>query len=306
VTDAPLPRPTSVRDIRRREDRGIYALSFFLPPVKREAAYAVLAFRRLIHSAIDNSDQPGDSVDLRLDLFRDRLEEIYAGRLELPERPFRDEAQHTLAAIAAVVRQFEIPKQHFLDLAEARRMELTVSRYATWNALQQYLDRAAGSIARVMAGVLGVRHSEAAERLATLSQAIQLTAILCCLGDVGGNGTIFLPLEDLARLKYSERQLQSRVANEALAPLIKFEIDRARDLYRRGAEGICWLADDGSRFAVAAFAVLNVRRLKVIEAQPYNVFARRPALRPHQQLACVAAAWRLARRTEDHPLPDVF
>jgi phytoene synthase len=110
----------------------------------------------------------------------------------------------------------------------------------------------------------------------------------------------------LARFKYSERQLQTGVVNESLVSLMKFEIDRARQLYRRGAEGICWLADDGSRFAVAALAVLNSRVLKIIEQQRYNMFAHRPTLRPHQQLASLSAAWRLARRMDDQPMPDVF
>src|SRR5690349_15273521 len=117
---------------------GLAFASHFLPRPKRDAARVVVAFRRLIHEAIDHPTHPGDTIDARLDLFRDRLDEIYGNRYQLPRPEFRDPSQHTIAAFAEVVRRFEIPKPLVLELAEARRSDLTVARYATWNALRAY------------------------------------------------------------------------------------------------------------------------------------------------------------------------
>jgi phytoene synthase len=288
-------------------DKNLCFASYFIPQPKRDAARAVFAFRRLIHTAIDHPTHPGDTVDTRVDLFRDRLDEIYDGRFELPRPESRDEAQRTLAAFSDAVHRFGIPKQCVLALAEARRMDLTVTRYATWNALVAYCDHAAGSFGRILSAIVGVRHSGAAAQLATLGVAIHFTGALAAVADdAATRGRIYLPLEDLARFGYSERQLLARESNDRSRALIRFEVERARQLFREGAAGLCWIADDGSRFAAAAVAMLHARMLDVIERQGYDVFSRPNALRLRHKPGALFVAWQLARRTETESMPDLF
>src|SRR5215212_1501756 len=97
-----------VRDVCRRHARSFYFASHFLPRAKREAAYAVYAFCRMVDDAIDADDAaiesaaglrdhpaavmpyrpgpatvaactacgPTDPLDARLGMFRDRLDDI--------------------------------------------------------------------------------------------------------------------------------------------------------------------------------------------------------------------------------------
>src|SRR4051795_7887912 len=101
------------RAICRQQAKSFYFASFFLPKHKRNAAYAVYAFCRMIDDAIDQDDASiettGSSssscgtcggIDSRISLFRDRLDEIYCGTLELPNSEFRSETQHVLFAFS--------------------------------------------------------------------------------------------------------------------------------------------------------------------------------------------------------------
>jgi phytoene synthase len=285
----------------------------FLPREKRDATHAVYAFSRMIVDAIDqpsSQDGPGgcsgDSLTGRIAMFGEKLTEIYDQRLELPNAQFRSTDQHVLHAISLTIHRYEIPRHHFLDLAEGCRMRQTVSRYATWNSLEKYLHLTGGAAARAVCCVLGVTHSDAAEQIAKLGIAMQLTTILRDIKQDRDRGRIYLPLEDLARFRYSEKDLATGTVNEQFRELMRFEIARARQLYRDGAQGICWLAGDGSRMAASVLTVLHSGVLKAIDRQDYDVFRRITCLSRLQKLACLPRAWRIARREADEPPPTLL
>ena len=323
------PAFAAARQLCRRHAKSFFFASSFLPRPKRDAAYAVYAFCRMIGDAIDlpregesaGADQTlrhrpleasssccsADGLDGRLMMLRDRLDEIYDGQLELPLPASRSEAQHALRAFELTVRRYDIPKQHFLDFAHGRRTDLTVRRYATWGSLEKYCYHAAGVVGLMMAGVFGVTHSGAGAHAVKMGNAMRLTAILRDVReDHERHGRIYLPLEDLTRFRYSERDLAGGVVNDNFRELMRFEVARARTLYHEGAEGLCWLAGDGSRLAAATMATVHSGVLDAIERQQYDVFARRARLTTPQKLRRLPLAWRLARRGSDEPLPDVF
>jgi phytoene synthase len=305
------------RAICKQNAKSFYFASFFLPQRKRYAAYAVYAFCRMIDDAIDLDDASVESsggtscgscggVDARLALFRDRLDEVYAGTLELPDPAFRSLTQHVLFAFSKTVERYEIPREYFLDLAEGCRMDLTVKRYATWASLQKYCYHVAGVVGLIMSGIFGVRSSEAGEYAIAMGNAMQLTNILRDVREDWRLGRIYLPLEDLARFGYSQTDLSRGVVNDAFRRLMKFEVARARSLYREASKGLCWLVDDGSRLTASAMAVIYSGILDVIERQHYDVFRRRAALTTGQKLRRLPASWRLAKREDGQPMPRVF
>ena len=87
---------------------------------------------------------------------------------------------------------------------------------------------------------------------------------------------------------------------------MRFEIARARRFFQEGAEGLCWLADDGSRLTVSMLAAMSTGVLDAIERQGYDVFRRRPALTAAQNLRRLPLAWTLSRRRPGERLPNVF
>jgi len=249
---------------------------------------------------------PTGSMDARVGLLRERLDEIYDGRLELPRPESRSEPQHALHAFALSARRHHIPRQYFVDLADALRRDETVMRYATWASLARQCRQGPGSVALALGAVFGVTHSGAGEHAVQLATAMRLTTILCDLKADRDRGKIYLPLEDLARFRYSERDLARGTVNDPFRELIRFEIARARGLFRDGAEGLCWLGDDGSRLTVSALAANAAGLLDAIERQGCDVFTRPPSLSAGQKLRRLPVAWSLSRRRPGERMPDVF
>lgn len=292
----------------------------FLPQPKRDAASALCAFAQMTREAMTAAD-PGDEAramtavpeaascgagDARLQMFRDRVAEIYGGRVELPLPEFRSPDQHILHGVSLTVRRHQVPQDLLLTLAEGWRHDAGVRRYATWKALREHCHRTGGPIGAMLVAVLGATHSDAASFAADLGAAARFTGILCHVGAHARSGRIYLPQEDLARFRNGERELVAGIANDRFAELMRFEAGRARDLFRSAAEGICWLADHKSMFAVAMAVMFWCSLLSEIERRPQDVLGGGIRLTTMQKLGCSIAAWRLARRRPGRPLPDVF
>ena len=309
----------AAREICRRHARSFYFASFFLPKHKRDAAYAVYSFCRMIDDAIDLPEQEAQrepsvvggaccstsGLDARLGMFHARLDEIYANGLRPPEEG-ADETNAALYAFAQTVHRYSIPKEYFLDLAEGCRMDLTIKRYATWASLERYCYHVAGVVGLIMCGVFGLTNSDAHRQAVLMGNAMQLTNILRDIREDYERGRIYLPQEDLARFGYSEKDLARGVVNERFVELMKFEVARARQMYREGAQGLCWLAGDGSRLTASTMAVIYGGILDAIERRNYDVFSGRAHLTTMQKVRRLPGAWRLARRGDGEALPAVF
>jgi len=311
-------------NVCRRTAPDVYFASAFLPRAKRDAAHALFAFCRLIRDAIDSAGEEAgaaalrhrplnvasmpsngeasqgsccsaDPLEQRLSLLRDRLDDLYAGQLELPAPAARSEEQHVLHAFSAAEARYQIQRQDLLDFARGCGIGLTVRRYATWASLERDCRLAGGAAARAAASVLGVTHSGAGDYATQAGVAIRLTSLLCQLKADVGQGRVYLPLEDLAQFRYAERELAADVASENFRRLMQFEIERARRLYDEAAGGLRWVVNDGSRLAAAILLARHMALLDAIKRQGYDVFSKPPVLTRAQRLRALPLAWRLAR-----------
>lgn len=287
-----LPAYEAARQICREHARSFYFASHFLPRPKRDHAYAVYAFCRLLDDAADEASSP-EAVDR----FVAALDAAYACSMSVPLIAARQDgaAELALAAFAHTVRVCRIPKQHFLDLAAGCRMDFTVSRYATWPDLERYCYHVAGVVGLIMCHVFDLRDERAKAQAIAMGNAMQLTNILRDVREDLDRGRLYLPVEDLDRFRVTEADLQTRRLTPAIADLIAFEIARARSLYAEGALGLCRLPDDGSRLTACVMGVVYAGILDAIERQRLDVFAGRARLSTLQKIARLPAAVRLAR-----------
>jgi phytoene/squalene synthetase len=281
----------------------------FLDRSRRDAVRAVAAFFGMIADAIGRDPAElsgghglrqhpavvspaggccgwGESEAL-LATFRDRLDQIYAGGLELPSPEARSTQQHALHALARTVERFDVRREHFLRFAEERARDATISRYPTWNRLEQHCRATGGSVAGAVGDVLGTQHSDAPAAIERLGIGLRLVQILRDVKPDRERERIYLPLEDLARCRYSERDLLAGTVNERLEELWRFEGERARMLLNAGASAIGWIAGDKSRLFAATMVALAEATLRRPIAKPYLTTAMR--------LRQLPAAWRLAR-----------
>ena len=291
---------------------GAYVASFFLPRAKRDGVYAVWAFARLIQQAVEAEGGSGDSCSgdgTVAPLLKSRINAIYdAPHIELPLPQFRDESQWVLAATVETVRQFEIPRRLWHAFVEGLVTLRGVQRIATWRSLDEHLAATGGNVGRIVSAVLGASHSDAGDFAAAVGRASQLAAVLRNLKRDLAHHRLLLPLEDLARFRYSEREMLAHTVNDNFRSLVRHETGRARELFRQGVAGTCWLDGDGSRMAAASFVSLQLAQLDVLDRHPEASLSEdgvgsRPSLA--SQLRQLPRAWRIAKRRADDPMPNL-
>jgi phytoene synthase len=169
-------------------------------------------------------------------------------------------------------------------MIEGMRMDLTTTRYSSFEELRLYCYRVAGTVGLMTQEVMGLDSAytsapwsdppDASEAAVALGIANQLTNILRDVGEDRGRGRIYLPLDELERFGYGEEQLMAGVINESWRELMRFQLQRARDWFARSEAGVRWLAPD-ARWPVWASLRLYRGILAVIERHDYDVFNRR-------------------------------
>jgi phytoene synthase len=169
-------------------------------------------------------------------------------------------------------------------------MDLTVTGYETWDDLCGYMDGSAAVIGEMMLPILDGRDPRALSPARDLGLAFQLTNFLRDVGEDLDRGRVYLPAEDLRRFG---ADVTARRVTPAWRELMRFEIDRARQLYASADVGIALLPPWSAR-AIRTARVLYARILDEIEAQDHDVFSRRARV-PTMRKLTVAAGSMLRR-----------
>ena len=97
-------------------------------------------------------------------------------------------------------------------------------------------------------------------------------------------------LEDMRRFGYSREDLERGVADDRFRGLMRLEVERAREHFRR-AEALYPLILPESRYCPLLLQRFYTRILDRIERQRYDVLAHRPSLPLHEKLALAGKAW---------------
>ncbi len=250
-------------EIARVNSKTFYLSALFLSAAKRRAVWAVYAFCRTADDIVDGVAPAHERLDA-IDAWERKLIAAYDGRAGDP----------IFFAFADAARRFAIPIQPALDLLRGARMDVTVRRYSTYDALREYCYLVASTVGLLVMPILGTLSSEAAGYGVALGRAMQMTNILRDVGEDARMGRIYLPAEDLRRFGCDEAAILAGVVDERFTALMRFQIERVRTMYREAEPGIALLAP-GSRYTVRLALSLYRGILDRIEANGFDVFTRR-------------------------------
>jgi squalene synthase HpnC len=190
-------------------------------PLRRHAA-AVYAFSRVANDIADHPDHAGRRVE-GLDAWQELLERAYHGHAEHP----------AFVALAAAVRQLDIPITPFQDLLAGFRMDLHKHRYSTWGELLNYCSLSGVPVGRLLLHLGGEHRPELQALADPLAIGLRLTDILLDVGADARAGRYYLPEEDLLPFEVTPGQLAEGRGGEAFDDLVAFEVARARTGFRR-------------------------------------------------------------------------
>ena len=283
------------REIAKSRARNFYYSFIVLPPERRRAMCAVYAFMRHCDDVVDEEDGEADKKS-RLNACRDTLDDAYDE--EAHDEVAYDGDAHDgtpadgnglLPAFRDTVKRFGIPRAYFDAIIDGAEMDLTVTRYATFEDLYQYCYRVASAVGLVCIHIFGFNGKEARQYAESCGIAFQLTNILRDVREDAGMGRIYLPQEDLDAFGYSEEYIRNGVYNDTFQRLMAFQVERARRYYDE-ALPLLPLVRSSSRACLAAMIGIYRACLEEIPRRQYDVYSRRVSLPAWKKLAISARA----------------
>ena len=259
---------SSVAARARTENFPVASLLF--PRALRPHLRAIYGFARLV-------DMLGDEVSgdrlAALDELEAQLDASYEG----------EPTWEVMRELQPAIRACSLPREPFLRLIEANRIDQRVSAYDTWADLKHYCAHSADPVGRLVLGVLG-RDGDA--------EAVSLSDDVCTglqlvnfLQDVPRDlelGRVYLPAKDLRRFGVEALDRPSA----ELRALLEFEAERARALLASGEELGRRLGGRVGR-GVALFARGGLAALEALERADWDIFNGRP--RPSRARLALAA-----------------
>jgi len=267
------------RKLARATASNFYYSFLLLPRAERQAIKDVYAFCRLLDDIVDE-DQAGRNPYNELEHWRGEVEAIYQGS---PTTEFGED-------LLVSVQEFDLPKQSFLDLIDGMEMDLKWHSYQTFADLREYCYRAASAVGLICIEIFGYESVRTREYAVNLGLALQLTNILRDLKEDTARGRIYIPIEDLERFGYTERELRDNLYNAPFIELMKFEHSRARTYFAKAAGSLPEM-DRHSMFAAEIMGTIYKELLDQMPAVQFDVFRNRLTVSKSRRLQIALSIW---------------
>lgn len=252
--------------------------SILMPRRLRKPVAAIYHFAREADDIADEGDFSDQERLNKLDEFRIELTRIAAN-----ETPITLLFQH----LAVVIAEQHLPMQPFYDLLDAFSQDVLQKRYADYEELLNYCRRSANPVGTLMlhlyeqATPVNIAYSDA------ICTALQLINFWQDVAKDDAIARIYLPLDEMEKFNVCEKNITEKICDDAWHALMKFQVDRARTLMLQGAPlGSILTGRIGLEMRMIIQGGLRI--LDKIEKVDYDVFNKRPVLRPLDWLIMLA------------------
>lgn len=269
------------RELNAEHGKTYYLATLLLPPAKRPYVHALYGFARYADDIVDAMDRDDVAAAAALTDFGDRfLADLDRGHSDDP----------VARAVVHTARTWDIPKEHFEAFLHSMTMDLTVTDYATYDDLYEYVYGSAAVIGLQMVPILEPLDPAAAGHACDLGVAFQLANFCRDVGEDLTRGRVYLPTEDLERFGLTRADLERRTVDDRFRAMMAFQIARVRRLEEAARPGIEMLHPT-SRPCIEAARVLYCGIVDEVEQIDYQVFTKRARVPMRRRLAVAGPAW---------------
>jgi hydroxysqualene synthase len=255
--------------------------SRLVPRHLRPAIEAIYAFARIADDFADEEAHEGYRLE--------RLEEW--GRML--DDCFRGVAIHPVfVALQESICGFDLPRQPFVDLLAAFRLDVTKTRHADEDSLLEYCRLSANPVGRLLLRLFGYTEEGLLPMSDAFCTGLQLANHWQDVAIDLGRGRIYLPEDARSRFGVTEADLREGKATGAFRALMRDRVDRTRALFETGRP-LCDTVRGRFRWELRLTWLGGQRILDRIEACGYDVLSGRPRLGRADALVILgrAAAW---------------
>jgi squalene synthase HpnC len=282
----PLDRPTLAEaqewcaHLTKTHYENFHVATFFLPSKVRPHFESIYAYCRVADDLSDEVDDPVVATRL-LDSWGSMLDECY----DFPERSMHP----VFVALHETIRACDLPRQLFLDLVTAFKMDQVKTEYETWEELLHYSHYSANPVGRLVLWVCGYRD----ERIALLSDkvctALQLANFWQDVVEDKERGRRYLPAESMVRFGVEDGQIEGRVFTPEFGAMVKDLVVRTRTMLAEGGE-ISKHVDRELAVTLNLFRKGGDAILDGIVAQDYDVLRGRPVVTKVKKLSLLGGS----------------
>lgn len=282
--------PSSAEITRKAKSNLAFALKC-VPAERREHLVSFYAFCRVIDDLADDLDLP--------------LEEKIKGLAGWHAIFEKDTVNPDLGLVGLqdeilkVRDTYEIPPEYFTNVIEGCQMDLQPQRFETWENLQEYTYRVASSVGLVCLPLFAADSKRSHDYAVALGHALQLTNILRDINeDLSNGGRIYVPIQDLGRFHYSEKELIEKVYDDRFLAFMTAQADRCEALYAKATK-LLPPEDHKALLAPRVMHRIYHTLLQKMREDKFRVFDRRYSLGKLQKISLLVKerfAWSLPVR----------
>lgn len=267
----PPAKPASIEEasrfcltLARSHYENFTVVSRLAPREMRRHLAALYAYCRTVDDLGDEA--PGNRLAL-LDRFEGELDAAFGSA---PRHP-------VLVALQETVSQFHLPREPFVKLLEANRIDQRRGSFATYDELQNYCEHSANPVGRLLLMLYGHRDEEHFALSDATCTALQLANFWQDIKRDAAVGRVYLPEDEMIEYGVKRLDLYAERASANLKDLMRFQVDRARSYFRLGLPLLDRVRGH-LRVDLALFSLGGLAILRKIERQGYDTLARRPVL----------------------------
>lgn len=250
------------RNITRKSASNLALAFALLPKARRDAMSALYAFCREVDDVADDESQPVEQRREQLAAWRSDIKKACEGGN--PEFSVNRE-------LRPVVAQYGLQFEHFSELIQGCEMDLEITRYPDFEALEEYCHLVASVVGLLSIEVFGYHNPKCRDYAIHLGRALQLTNILRDVRNDALRGRIYLPLSELTRHSVTEAEILSGTYSDRFVALGRAVADRARDHYKQ-ARTLLPDEDRGAMVAAELMGAVYWRLLEKLKRNRFNVF----------------------------------
>jgi squalene synthase HpnC len=284
-TDSPfrgvsLPEASEFcRRLAKGRYENFHLVNLLIPRGLRRHFYHVYAYCRTADDLADETGNPVQSLKL-LDDFESHLRDCYNAR---PSGPI-------FVALAETIREFEIPKQPFLDLVSAFRQDQVQFRYASHADVYDYCRRSAHPVGRLVLYLGRAHRHECLAPADAICTGLQLANFCQDVARDFDLGRIYLPQDQCRGFGYTEEMFAVRLFNGAFRELMKSEVERAAAYLYLGSPLVEMMPRE-LRVQTSLFIRGGLSVLDAIRRLDYNVWKTRPVVTKWKKLGLLLNSW---------------
>ena len=270
------------RTITRKSASNLALAFIMLPKRKRDAMSALYAFCREVDDIADDESKPVNARREKLAAWRQDVQRA----CEEGQQQFRVNQE-----LQFVIRQFHLPFHYFDELIRGVEMDLDISRYETYEQLEEYCYRVASVVGLLSIEIFGYQMATVRDYAVYLGKALQLTNILRDVRCDAARGRIYLPLAELRRFEVAPEEILRFAYSPRFAALAGSVAAKAREFYRLARETLP-AVDRKSMIAAELMGSVYWRLLRKLERQQFDVFGDQPTrLHTSQKVLLILRTW---------------